>query len=78
MLKNIKSKVYQNIYLMNIMRKKMPQLEDLRTFAQNYLCASLLRTQFMSQCHATSCTSARANEEIYSHNYEISFLLYII
>ena len=40
------------------------QLKDVRA---NCLCASLLRTQFMSQRHATSCTSARAKEEIYSH-----------
>ena len=39
-------------------------IKDVRA---NCLCASLLCTQFMSQRHATSCTSARAKEEIYSH-----------
>ena len=39
-------------------------IKDVRA---NCLCASLLRTQFMSQRHATSCTSARTKEEIYSH-----------
>ena len=39
-------------------------LKDVRA---NCLCASLLRTQFMSQRHATSCTSARTKEKIYSH-----------
>ena len=39
-------------------------LKDVRV---NCLCTSLLRTQFMSQRHATSCTSARAKEEIYSN-----------
>ena len=33
----------------------------------NCLCQSLLRTQFMSQRRATSCTRARAKQEIYSH-----------
>ena len=39
-------------------------LKDVRA---NCLCASLLRTQFMSQRRVTSCTSARAKEEFYSH-----------
>ena len=39
------------------------RLKDVRA---NCLCASLLRTQFMSQRHATSCTSARTKKEIYS------------
>ena len=42
------------------------QLKDVRA---NCLCASLLRTQFMSQRHATSCTSARANDEIAQFRY---------
>ena len=39
-------------------------IKDVRA---NCLCASLLRTQFISQRHVTSCTSARAKEEFYSH-----------
>ena len=38
-------------------------------------CASLLRTQFMSQRHATSCTSARTKEEIYLHKGMVSVAL---
>ena len=40
------------------------KIKDVRA---DCLCASLLRTQFMSQRHAASCTSARTEEEIYSH-----------
>ena len=46
-------------------------LKDVRA---NCLCASLLRTQFMSQRHATSCTSAH-KEEIYSHKGMVSVAL---
>ena len=41
----------------------------------NCLCASLLRTQLMSQRHATSCTSARAKVEIYSPEGMVSVAL---
>ena len=47
-------------------------LKDVRA---NCLCASLLRTQFMSQRHATSCTSTRTKEEIYSHKGMVSVAL---
>ena len=47
-------------------------IKDVRA---NCLCASLLRTQFMSQRHATSCTSARAKEEIYSHEGMVTVAL---
>ena len=42
------------------------------------LCASLLRTQFMSQRHATSCTSARAKKEIYSHEGIVAVALTLL
>ena len=41
----------------------------------NCLCASLLRTQFMSQHHATSRTSAHRKEEIYLHEGMVSVAL---
>ena len=41
----------------------------------NCLCASLLRMQFMSQSHATSCKSARTKEEIYSQEGIVSVAL---
>ena len=44
----------------------------------NCLCASLLRTQLMSQRHATSCTSARAKEEIYSPEGMVSVALTLL
>ena len=50
-------------------------LKDVRT---DCLCASLLRTQFMSQRHAMSCTSACAKEEIYSHEGMVSVALTLL
>ena len=44
----------------------------------NCLCASLLRTQLMSQRHFTSCTSARAKEEIYSPEGMVSVALTLL
>ena len=44
----------------------------------NCLCASLLRTQFMSQHHATSCTSARAKEEVYSYEGMVAVALTLL
>ena len=38
----------------------------------------LLRTQFVSQRHATSCTSARAKEEIYFHERMVSVALTLL
>ena len=42
------------------------------------LCASLLRTQLMSQHHATSCTSVRAKVEIYSPEGMVSVALSLL
>ena len=50
-------------------------IKDVRAYC---LCASLLRTQFMSQRHATSCTSARARKEIYSHEGMVSVALTLL
>ena len=63
--RKVKKKSCQLLFLGN-------HLKDVRA---NCLCASLLRTQFMSQRHATSCTSARAKEEIYSHEGMVSVAL---
>ena len=49
--------------------------EILKDVRANCLCASLLRTQFMSQRHATSCTSARTKGEIYSNKGMVSIAL---
>ena len=51
------------------------KLKDVRA---NCLCASLLRMQFMSQRHATSCMSARAKKEIYSHEGMVSVALTLL
>ena len=45
------------------------RMKGIRT---NCLCASLLHMQFMSQRHATSCTSTRTKKEIYSHEGMVS------
>ena len=50
----------------------------LKEVRANCLCESLLRTQFMSQRHATSCASARAKEEIYSHEGMVSVVLTLL
>ena len=44
----------------------------LRTFVR------IVYAQFMSQRHATSCTSARAKEEIYSHKGMVSVALTLL
>ena len=51
---------------------------DLKGVHANCLCASLLRTQFMLQRHATSCTSTRAKEEIYSHEGMVCIALTLL
>ena len=43
-----------------------------------YAHRSLLCTQFMSQCHVTSCTSACTKEEIYSHERIVSIALTLL
>ena len=53
-------------------RLRIDFFKDVRA---NCLCTSLLRTQFMSQRHATSCTSARTKKEIYSHKGMVSAAL---
>ena len=49
-------------------------MSGVKDVCANCLCASLLRTQFMSQRHAT-CTSARTKEEIYSHEGMVTVAL---
>ena len=44
----------------------------------NCFCASLLRTQFMPQRHATSCMSTHAKEEIYSHEGMVAVALTLL
>ena len=56
-------------------RELRSRIKDVRA---NCLCASLLNTQFMLQRHATSCTSARAKEEIYSHEGMVSVALTLL
>ena len=56
------------------MMRAAERLKDVRAYC---LCASLLRTQFMSQWHATSYTSARIGK-IYSHEGIVAVALSLL
>ena len=51
---------------------------DFSDVRANCLCTSLLHTRFISQRHATSCTSARAKEEVYSHEGMVAVALTLL
>ena len=59
-------------------RPHIERTSSIKDVRANCLCASLLRMQFMSQRHAMSCTSARAKEEIYSHEGMVSVALTLL
>ena len=69
------SKIYLQFRRFPDSSELLVKFKDVRA---NCLCASLLRTQLMSQRYATSCTSARAKEEIYSPKGMVSVALTLL